>query len=78
MQLFLILPAWGLNNAAAWLFGQHHWAYQPAMAERSVNTTCYKVYFTAFVTVFFVAGAPWMIRFTKDAVAVSYAVFALG
>jgi Na+-driven multidrug efflux pump len=77
--LFFILPAWGLSNAAATLVGQHLGAKQPHLAEQSVKTTTrYNIYFMAFVTVLFVAGAPWIIRFfTKDAAAIKHAILAL-
>jgi len=77
--LFFILPAWGLSNAAATLVGQHLGAKQPALAEKSVNTTTrYNIYFMACVTVFFVGGAPWIIRlFTQNAAAITHAVLAL-
>lgn len=77
--LFFILPAWGLSNAAATLVGQHLGAKQPALAEKSVQTTArYNMVFMAFVTVLFVAGAPWIIRFfTSDVSAVNHAVLAL-
>lgn len=77
--LFFILPAWGLSNAAATLVGQHLGAKQPHLAEQSVKTTTrYNIYFMAFVTVLFVGGAPWIIRFfTKDAAAIQHAVLAL-
>jgi Na+-driven multidrug efflux pump len=77
--LFFILPAWGLSNAAATLVGQHLGAQQPKLAEKSVQTTTrYNIYFMAFVTVLFVAGAPWIIRFfTQDAAAITHAVTAL-
>lgn len=77
--IFFILPAWGLSNAAATLVGQHLGAKQPDLAEQSVKTTTrYNIYFMAFVTILFVAGAPWIIRFfTKDAGAIQHAVLAL-
>ena len=77
--IFFILPAWGLSNAAATLVGQHLGAKQPQLAEEAVKTTTrYNIWFMAFVTVVFVAGAPWIIRFfTQEAGAVSYAVLAL-
>ena len=77
--IFFILPAWGLSNAAATLVGQHLGAQQPQLAEKAVQiTTRYNIWFMAFVTVFFVAGAPWIIGFfTQDAGAVSHAVQAL-
>jgi putative MATE family efflux protein len=77
--IFFILPAWGLSNAAATLVGQHLGAKQPDLAEQSVKiTTRYNIYFMAFVTILFVAGAPWIIRFfTKDAGAIQHAVLAL-
>jgi putative MATE family efflux protein len=77
--LFFILPAWGISNAAATLVGQHLGASQPALAELSVKTTArYNIYFMAGVTVLFVAGAPWIIRFfTEDTAAQLHAVKAL-
>ena len=77
--IFFILPAWGLSNAAATLVGQHLGAKQPLLAEKAVQTTTrYNIYFMAFVTVLFVTGAPWIIRFfTQDAGAVAHAVQAL-
>jgi len=77
--IFFILPAWGLSNAAATLVGQHLGAKQPQLAEKAVQTTTrYNIYFMAFVTVLFVAGAPWIIRFfTQDEGAISHAVLAL-
>lgn len=77
--LFFILPAWGLSNAAATLVGQHLGAQQPHLAEQSVKTTTrYNIYFMGFVTVLFVAGAPWIIRvFTHDEAAIKHAVLAL-
>jgi putative MATE family efflux protein len=77
--LFFILPAWGLSNAAATLVGQHLGASQPALAEQAVKTTTrLNIIFMAFVTVLFIAGAPFIIGwFTKDLAAKTYAIEAL-
>jgi len=66
--IFALLPSWGLANAAATLVGQNLGARRPDRAERAVWLTgLYNMCFLAFVTVVFVAAAPWLVAlFTDD------------
>jgi putative MATE family efflux protein len=66
--LFVILPAWGLSNAAATLVGQNLGAGKPERAERSVWLTgTWNMGFMAIVTVLLVALArPIVELFTTD------------
>jgi Na+-driven multidrug efflux pump len=68
LVLFIILPAWGLSNAAATLVGQNLGAHKPERAERAVWLTgTWNMVFMAIVTVVFVSFAPEIIHiFTRD------------
>jgi len=77
--IFVILPSWGLSNAAATLVGQNLGAKQPERAEQSVwRTGLYNMVFLGSVGVFFVFFAEPIIRlFTNDPAVVPLAVSCL-
>ena len=77
--IFIILPSWGLSNAAATLVGQNLGAKQPERAEKSVwRTGLYNMIFLGVVGVFFILFAEPVIRlFTHDPEVVPLAVSAL-
>ncbi|MGB7436557.1 MAG: MATE family efflux transporter [Candidatus Acidiferrum sp.] len=77
--IFVILPSWGLSNAAATLVGQNLGAKQPERAEQSVwRTGVYNMIFLGSVGVFFVLFAEPVIRlFTTDPLVLPMAVSCL-
>ena len=77
--IFIILPSWGLSNAAATLVGQNLGAGNPERAEQSVwRTGLYNMLFLGSAGVFFVFFAEPVIRlFTHDPAVVPLAVSCL-
>ncbi len=70
--IFVLLPSWGLSNAAATLVGQNLGAKEPERAEKSVwRTGFYNMLFLGTIGVFFAIFAGPVIRlFTSDPVVV--------
>ena len=66
--IFIILPAWGLSNAAATLVGQNLGAGKPERAEKAVWLTgMWNMFFMAIVTVVFLLFAREIVGiFTTD------------
>ena len=77
--IFIILPSWGLSNAAATLVGQNLGAKKPDRAEKSVwRTGLYNVIFLGSIGVFFVFFAtPSVSLFIHDPAVVPVAATAL-
>ena len=77
--IFVILPSWGLSNAAATLVGQNLGAGHPERAEQAVwRTGLYNMLFLGLIGVVFIFSATPLVRlFTHDPTVVPLAASAL-
>ncbi|HWE50340.1 MAG TPA: MATE family efflux transporter [Bryobacteraceae bacterium] len=85
MILFIILPMWGLSNAAATLVGQNLGAKKPGRAEAAVyKTGIYGTWYMGIVAVIFLLFAPQLAGFfttdpaVRDAAATVLRCFSVG
>ena len=79
IMIFVLLPSWGLSNAAATLVGQNLGAKQPERAQISVwRTGFYNMLFLGIIGVFFLLFATPTVRlFTHDPAVVPLAATCL-
>ena len=77
--IFLLLPAWGLSNAAATLVGQNLGAKKPDRAEKAVWVTGYvnMVFMGVMGLVLFIFPEFWVRLFIEDAAVVENGILAL-